>query len=129
MRKTIIRVLNENVFAKVPHTLIEFVGVEPAECVVEGPQVEFIEGIDGEMEIKVSLIDDDVRCEELIDILSELGEDGFAELLNLLDEDEQVKFLNAVVLLVNSLRTYRAGALKVLTIATNFMIMTVQKPS
>lgn len=112
MRKTIIRALNENVFAKIPHKLNEF---------VEGENAEFIEGIDGEMEIKVSLIDDDVRCEELIDILSELGEDGFAELLNLLDEDEQVKFLNAVVLLVNSLRTYRAGALKVLTIATNFM--------
>ena len=127
MRKTIIRVLNENVFAKIPHTLNEFVGGEPAECVIEGPNLEFIEGIDGEMEIKVSLIDDDVRCEELIDILSELDEDGFAELLNLLDEDEQVKFLNAVVLLFNSLRTYRAGALKVLTMATNFMTVTVPK--
>ena len=112
MRKTIIRVLNENVVAKIPHTLNEFVG----------GNAEFIEGIDGEMEIKVSLIDDDVRCEELIDILSELGEDGFAELVNLLDEDEKVKFLNAVVLLVNSLRTYRAGALEVLTMATSFMM-------
>ena len=115
MRKTIIRVLNENVFAKIPHTLNEF---------VEEKNVEFIEGVDGEMEIKVSLIDDDVRCEELIDILSELDEDGFAELLNLLDEDEQVKFLNAVVLLVNSLRTYRPGTLTVLTMASHCMIMT-----
>ena len=122
MRKTIIRVLNENVFAKIPHTLNEFVGGEPAECVIEGPNLEFIEGIDGEMEIKVSLIDDDVRCEELIDILSEMGEGGFSELVELLDEDEKVKFLNAVVLLVNSLRTYRAGALEVLTMATSFMM-------
>ena len=127
MRKTIIRVLNENVFAKVPHTLIEFVGVEPAECVVEGPKVEFIEGIDREMEIKISLIDDDVRCEELIDILSELDDEAFSELVSSLEGDEQVKFLNAVVLLVNSLRTYRAGALKVLMMATDSMIMTPPK--
>ena len=127
MRKTIIRVLNENVFAKVPHTLNEFVVVEPAECVVEGPKVEFIEGIDGEMEIKISLIDDDVRCEELIDILSELDDEAFSELVSSLEGDEQVKFLNAVVLLVNSLRTYRAGALKVLMMATDSMIMTPPK--
>lgn len=122
MRKTIIRVLNEKVFAKIPHTLNEFVGVEPAECIVEGANLEFIEGIDGEMEIKVSLIDDDVRCEELIDILSELDDEAFSELVSSLEGDEQVKFLNAIVLLVNSLRTYRAGALKVLTMATNYMV-------
>ena len=113
MRKTIIRVLNEKVFAKIPHKLNEF---------VEGENVEFNEGIDGEMEIKVSLIDDDVRCEELIDILSELDDEAFSELVTSLEEDEQVKFLNAIVLLVNSLRTYRAGALKVLTMATNYMV-------
>ena len=118
MRKTIIRVLNENVFAKIPHTLNEFVG---------GENTEFNEGIDGEMEIKVSLIDDDVRCEELIDILSEMGDEGFSELVSSLEGDEQVKFLNAVVLLVNSLRTYRAGALKVLTMATDSMIITPPK--
>ena len=112
MRKTIIRVLNEKVFAKIPHKLNEF---------VEGENVEFIEGIDGEMEIKVSLIDDDVRCEELIDILNELGSEGFDELVSLLDEDEKVKFLSAAVMLVNSLRTYRAGTLNVLSMATNHM--------
>ena len=112
MRKTIIRVLNEKVFAKIPHTLNEFVAED----------AEFMDGIDGEMEIKLSLIDDDVRCEELIDILSELGSEGFDELVSLLDEDEKVKFLNAVVLLVNSLRTYRPGALTVLAIATRYMV-------
>ena len=120
MRKTIIRVLNEKVFAKIPHTLNEFVG---------GENAEFIEGIDGKMEIKVSLIDDDVRCEELIDILNELGSEGFDELVTSLEEDEKVKFLNAVVLLVNSLRTYRAGALNVLSMATNHMTVEAGVPA
>ena len=124
MRKTIIRVLNEKVFAKIPHKLNEFVESSSGK-----EDIEFIEGVDEEMEIKVSLIDDDVRCEELIDILNELGSEGFDELVSLLDEDEKVKFLNAVVLLVNSLRTYRAGALAVLTMATNHMTVEAVKPS
>ena len=114
MRTTIIRVLNEKLFAKLPRTLTEF---------VEGDQ-QFIDGVDGEMEIKVSLIDDDVRCEELVDILNELGENGFMQLVLELDEDEKVKFLKAVVMLVNSLRTYRAGSLALLEMATSCMVVT-----
>lgn len=111
MRTTIIRALNEKLFAKIPHKLNLYIGEE----------AQLIDGIDGEMELKVSLIDDDIRCEELVDILNELGSEGFDELVSLLDEDEKVKFLNAVILLVNSLRTYRAGTLNVLEMATSNM--------